>query len=107
MDATAPVSTLAPEWIASFVDHGLYLRGWSLRTYRQGLATLATTPLTKTGLALWVRAQRERGLNPRRHQYVCAIGQQLPDVGAGGRVAAGAVADSAVAGPAEANHGDL
>jgi len=34
------------------------------RTYRQGLATLATTPLTKIGLAAWLRAMRDQGLTP-------------------------------------------
>jgi len=65
MDALAP--TITPEWITAFVEHGLYLRGWSgrtCRTYRQGLATLGTTPLTKPGLAAWVRSMRERGLTP-------------------------------------------
>ena len=67
MDAITSVSTITPEWITSFVDQGLYLRGWSVRTcrtYRQGLATIATTPLTKAGFAAWVRAMRERGLTP-------------------------------------------
>jgi integrase len=67
MDATTHVQTIAPEWITSFVDQGLYLRGWSVRTcrtYRQGLATIATTPLTKAGFAAWVRTMRERGLTP-------------------------------------------
>jgi integrase len=58
---------LPSAWITSFLDYGVYLRGWSTRTwrpYRQGLATLTTTPLTKTGLATWVRAMKERGLTP-------------------------------------------
>jgi integrase len=50
---------------AEFIASGRYLRGWSertVRTYQQGLATLADTPLTKAGLAAWVITQRERGL---------------------------------------------
>jgi integrase/recombinase XerD len=53
--------------VTAFIDYGLYLRGWSVRTsrtYQQGLATLATTPLTKAGLAAWVRAMRDRSLKP-------------------------------------------
>ena len=64
---TLPPPTITPTWVTAFIDHGLFLRGWSVRTcrtYRQGLATLATTPLTKTGLALWMRSLRERGLTP-------------------------------------------
>ena len=58
---------ITPAWVTQFVDYGLYLRGWSVRTtrtYRQGLATLTTTPLTKAGLAARVRAMRDRGLTP-------------------------------------------
>lgn len=53
--------------IEDFITHGVYLRGWSdktLRTYRQGLATLADVPLTKIGLAAWMRSQQQRGLKP-------------------------------------------
>ena len=49
-----------------FLTQGLYLRGWSartIRTYRQGLATLPPT-LTKSTLAAWVVEQRQRGLTP-------------------------------------------
>jgi len=49
-----------------FLTHGLYLRGWStrtVRTYRQGLATLPST-LTKSTLAACVIAMRQRGLTP-------------------------------------------
>ena len=51
----------------NFIDAGRYLRGWSertVRTYTQGLATLGDTPLTKAGLAIWVRSMRDRGLTP-------------------------------------------
>jgi integrase/recombinase XerD len=59
--------TITEAWIAAFLDHGIYLRGWSpatCRTYRQGLATLATVPLTKTGLIAWMRTRQQRGLTP-------------------------------------------
>ncbi len=49
-----------------FLTHGLYLRGWSartVRTYRQGLATLPPT-LTKSTLVTWVVGMRDRGLTP-------------------------------------------
>jgi integrase/recombinase XerD len=49
-----------------FLTHGLYLRGWStrtVRTYRQGLATLPST-LNKSTLATWVIEARQRGLTP-------------------------------------------
>jgi site-specific recombinase XerD len=49
-----------------FLTHGLYLRGWSartVRTYRQGLATLPST-LTKSTLVTWVVGMRQRGLTP-------------------------------------------
>ena len=49
-----------------FLTHGLYLRGWSVRTvrtYRQGLATLPHT-LTKGTLDTWVVEMRKRGLTP-------------------------------------------
>ena len=60
MDTT--FSTLTDQ----FLTHGLYLRGWSartVRTYRQGLATLPST-LTKSTLATWVVEMRQRGLTP-------------------------------------------
>jgi hypothetical protein len=44
-----------------FLTHGLYLRGWSVRTvrtYRQGLATLPPT-LTKSTLDTWVVEMRK------------------------------------------------
>jgi site-specific recombinase XerD len=48
-----------------FLQQGLYLRNWStrtVRTYRQGLATLPST-LSKASLAGWVVAQRQRGVS--------------------------------------------
>ncbi len=60
MDTT--FSTLTDD----FLTHGLYLRGWSartVRTYRQGLATLPPT-LTKSTLVTWVVGMRDRGLTP-------------------------------------------
>jgi integrase len=54
-------------WISAFLDHGIYMRGWSAgtcRTYQQGLATLADVPLTKPGLVAWMRTQQQRGLTP-------------------------------------------
>ena len=68
--SSAPITeapTITDAWIAAFLDHGIYLRGWSpgtCRTYRQGLATLARVPLTKAGLIVWVRTQQQRGLTP-------------------------------------------
>ena len=59
--------SIRPAWITAFTNHGLYLRNWSVRTvrtYQQGLATLLNIPLTKTGLAAWVVALRQRGLTP-------------------------------------------
>jgi site-specific recombinase XerC len=47
-----------------FLQQGLYLRNWSprtVRTYRQGLATLPPA-LNKSALAAWVMAHRQRGL---------------------------------------------
>ena len=47
-----------------FLQQGLYLRNWSprtVRTYRQGLATLPSS-LSKSTLAGWVMAHRQRGL---------------------------------------------
>jgi hypothetical protein len=64
----SPTTSPKPEpsvYHAEFIAAGRYLRGWSertVRTYQQGLATLADTPLTKAGLAAWVIAQREHGL---------------------------------------------
>ena len=63
----AVVPTMQDAWITAFIEHGRYLRGWSPRTcgtYQQGLRTLADVPLTKAGLALWMRTQQQRGLRP-------------------------------------------
>lgn len=61
-----------PPSAEAFLKSGLYLRNWStctLRTYRQGLASLyQTVPAaslpTKEHLATWVMALRARGLKP-------------------------------------------
>jgi hypothetical protein len=45
-----PEPVITSAWVTAFIDYGLYLRGWSVRTsrtYQQGLATPATTPLTE------------------------------------------------------------
>jgi hypothetical protein len=58
-----PLSPLAE----TFLKQGVYLRNWSpstVRTYRQGLVCLGDSPLTKTGLEMWVVSMRERGLTP-------------------------------------------
>ena len=55
------------DFAETFLKQGKYLRNWSdrtVRTYRQGLVCLGYTPLTKTGLELWVVSMRERGLTP-------------------------------------------
>ena len=67
MDTPQSPQSICPAWITAFTNHGLYLRNWSVRTvrtYQQGLATLINIPLTKTGLAAWVVALRQRGLTP-------------------------------------------
>src|SRR6478752_5634776 len=50
----------------AFLQHGLYLRNWSprtVRTYRQGLATLRDD-LNKATLDAWVIGLRARGVTP-------------------------------------------
>ncbi len=50
-----------------FIKHGLYLRNWSattVRTYRQGLNSLANDTPTKVVLDAWVIGLREKGLTP-------------------------------------------
>lgn len=52
--------------IEEFLEQGIYLRNWSprtVRTYRQGLATLPPT-LTKAALHAWVISQRQRRVTP-------------------------------------------
>jgi site-specific recombinase XerD len=50
-----------------FLQHGTYLRNWSattLRTYRQGLNSLAIEQPTKADLDAWVIGLRQKGLTP-------------------------------------------
>jgi len=50
-----------------FIRHGVYLRNWrptTVRTYRQGLASLGVEVPTKADLDAWVIRLRERGLTP-------------------------------------------
>jgi site-specific recombinase XerD len=50
-----------------FLQHGTYLRNWSvttLRTYRQGLNSLTIEHPTKADLDAWVIGLRQKGLTP-------------------------------------------
>ena len=59
-----------PEVADQFITQGIYLRGWTtstVRTYRQGLATLYTdSPSlpTKASLQAFVVAMRQRAITP-------------------------------------------
>ena len=62
-----PEPVIAPAWITQSLTRAFTCEvGAFARPARigKGLATLATTPLTKAGLAAWVRAMRDRGLTP-------------------------------------------
>ena len=64
---TEPVPDQPPSLFDRFIDAGLYLKGWSpktARTYHCAFVCFQKSgqPLSKTGLELWVRWMREKGL---------------------------------------------
>ena len=53
--------------VATFLDHGRFLRGWSphtLRTYAQVLAGFRVDELSKDALQQYIRGLQARGLTP-------------------------------------------
>jgi integrase/recombinase XerD len=64
-----------------FIQHGVYLRNWqatTVRTYRQGLASLAIEQPTKADLDEWVIRLRERGLTPGGvNMYIRSVNSYL------------------------------
>ena len=64
-----------------FIQVGIYLRNWSprtVRTYRQGLATLAIERPIKAELDAWVVGLRERRLTPGGcNMYIRSVNSYL------------------------------
>lgn len=64
-----------------FVQDGLYLRNWSLKTariYRQAATSVGAHPCTAEGLAAWVVDARQRGLRPGAiNAYIRAVNAYL------------------------------